>query len=406
MNINLGYRQVGGAELVRNTLRIRLIALLVITPLLLSSQLSTSHAAAKAGAKCLKVGSKSVVVAKTFTCIKSGNKMIWDRGVNKATLIPKTREEKAFELVRAAYLASPAYKAPITYVVAEKYNQRFFDLIKTGTEASAKFFQNYYKPQSEIPLIMADGEDIEWMISSMSKYGHELDNFGRKSFSTGGYGNALTNGKSTILIYTGKPSTEKDIYAYGNMGFGVHEYVHVVTAGIVGKESKFGEVIPRWAYEGSASYFGNSIAELLPGKGELSQRPMKRKFKTFYESAKNFLVRSSVPILHSLSSQQLYDTFMSPEIDVPTCPTAYCYTTGQFLTEALIADYGIDTYISWWRASINTPWRSAFEKTFGVNFNQWLAEVGIPYVMDEANKAYPEQSAHPDYKKKIEFTKS
>ena len=180
-------------------MRRHLIALLVITPLLLSFQLSTSHAAVKAGAKCSKVGVKSVVGAKTFTCIKSGNKMIWDRGVNKATLIPKTREEKAFELVRVAYLASPAYKAPITYVVAEKYNQRFFDLIKTGTEASAKFFQNYYKPQSEIPLIMADGEDSEWMISSMSKYGHELDNFGRKSFSTGGYGNALTRTKAVVI---------------------------------------------------------------------------------------------------------------------------------------------------------------------------------------------------------------
>ena len=384
----------------------RLIAFFSILSLFLSTPLIPASAAAKAGAKCTKVGSKSVVGAKTFTCIKSGNKMIWDRGVNKATLIPKTREEKAFELVRAAYLASPAYKAPITYVVAEKSNQRFFELIKTGTEAAAKFFQNYYKPQYELPLIMADGVDTEWMNSSMSKYGHELDKFQRKGFPTGGYGNALTNSKSTIIMYTGKPSTEKDIYAYGNMGFGAHEYVHVVQIGILGKQSVFGEVIPRWAYEGSASYFGNSIAELLPGKGELSQRPMKRKFKTFYESAKNFLVRSSVPILHSLSSQQLYDTFMSPEIDAGNCPSAYCYTTGQFLTEALIADYGIDTYISWWRTSINTPWRSAFEKTFGVNFNQWLAEVGIPYVMDGANKAYPEQSAHPDYKKKIEFTKS
>lgn len=59
----------------------RLIALLVITPLLLSSQPSTSHAAAKAGAKCSKVGSKSVVGSKTFTCIKSGSKLIWDKGV-------------------------------------------------------------------------------------------------------------------------------------------------------------------------------------------------------------------------------------------------------------------------------------------------------------------------------------
>ena len=68
-------------------MRKRLIALLVITPLLLSSQLSTSHAAAKAGAKCTKVGSKSVVGAKTFTCIKSGTKLIWDKGVKAVVAV-------------------------------------------------------------------------------------------------------------------------------------------------------------------------------------------------------------------------------------------------------------------------------------------------------------------------------
>ena len=68
-------------------MRIRLIALLVITPLLLSSQLSTSHAVAKAGAKCAKVGSKSVVGAKTFTCIKSGKKLVWDKGVSAVVAV-------------------------------------------------------------------------------------------------------------------------------------------------------------------------------------------------------------------------------------------------------------------------------------------------------------------------------
>ena len=66
---------------------IRLIAFLVITPLLLSSQLSTSHAVAKAGAKCTKVGSKSVVGAKTFTCIKSGKKLVWDKGVSAVVAV-------------------------------------------------------------------------------------------------------------------------------------------------------------------------------------------------------------------------------------------------------------------------------------------------------------------------------
>ena len=68
-------------------MRKHLIALLVITPLLLSSQLSLSHAASKAGAKCTKVGSKSVVGAKTFTCIKSGTKLIWDKGVKAVVAV-------------------------------------------------------------------------------------------------------------------------------------------------------------------------------------------------------------------------------------------------------------------------------------------------------------------------------
>ena len=57
----------------------------MITPLLFESQISASHAAAKAGAKCSKVGSKSVVGSKTFTCIKSGKKLVWDKGITKST---------------------------------------------------------------------------------------------------------------------------------------------------------------------------------------------------------------------------------------------------------------------------------------------------------------------------------
>jgi M6 family metalloprotease-like protein len=69
-------------------MRKRLIALIVITPLLLSSQLSTSHAAAKAGAKCTKAGIKSIASGKTFTCIKSGKKLVWNKGMTVAVSSP------------------------------------------------------------------------------------------------------------------------------------------------------------------------------------------------------------------------------------------------------------------------------------------------------------------------------
>ena len=62
-------------------MRKRLVAILLITPLLLSSQFSTSHAAVKAGDACTKAGDVSIASGKTYTCIKSGQKLIWNKGV-------------------------------------------------------------------------------------------------------------------------------------------------------------------------------------------------------------------------------------------------------------------------------------------------------------------------------------
>jgi hypothetical protein len=58
-------------------MKVRLITILVITPFLLSFQLQASHAVDKVGAKCIKVGSKSVVGKTTLSCIKSGDKLVW-----------------------------------------------------------------------------------------------------------------------------------------------------------------------------------------------------------------------------------------------------------------------------------------------------------------------------------------
>lgn len=49
------------------------LALVALTP---------AHAATvKAGAKCSKAGSSATVSGKNFTCIKSGTKLIWNKGV-------------------------------------------------------------------------------------------------------------------------------------------------------------------------------------------------------------------------------------------------------------------------------------------------------------------------------------
>ncbi len=55
-----------------------LSALIVV---FLFSSISPAQAAVKAGAKCTKAGATASVGGKKYTCIKSGNKLVWSKGV-------------------------------------------------------------------------------------------------------------------------------------------------------------------------------------------------------------------------------------------------------------------------------------------------------------------------------------
>ena len=57
----------------------KLVAFISVLTLLLSGSAVIANAAVKQGAKCTKVGKIQVVKGKTFTCLKSGNKLSWVR---------------------------------------------------------------------------------------------------------------------------------------------------------------------------------------------------------------------------------------------------------------------------------------------------------------------------------------
>jgi hypothetical protein len=59
----------------------KLTSFLSLFSILLFLSIIPAHSASKAGAKCTKAGIKSVVGKKTFTCIKSGKKLVWNKGV-------------------------------------------------------------------------------------------------------------------------------------------------------------------------------------------------------------------------------------------------------------------------------------------------------------------------------------
>lgn len=82
------------------------LALAMITALLVP--LPAYAATAKAGAACTKVKATQIVGSKKFTCIKSGNKLVWDKGVNMPKVLVKKEQSINFPAFESVYLANKA----------------------------------------------------------------------------------------------------------------------------------------------------------------------------------------------------------------------------------------------------------------------------------------------------------
>ena len=80
----------------------RAITCLALTTLTLG--LSPSNAATIAGTKCTKAGATKVVSSKTYTCIKSGKKLVWDKGV---TIKQSAPQQPVAPLPSASPMPSP-----------------------------------------------------------------------------------------------------------------------------------------------------------------------------------------------------------------------------------------------------------------------------------------------------------
>jgi hypothetical protein len=86
----------------------RLITVLTIISLSFSLFQIPANAATKAGGACKKVGIKSVVSGKTFTCIKTGKKLVWDKGSS----IPVTIDPFIDQVLPTTFICTPDPLAP------------------------------------------------------------------------------------------------------------------------------------------------------------------------------------------------------------------------------------------------------------------------------------------------------
>lgn len=90
-------------------MKVRLAGLTAIA-LVLTLGLVPAHAAVKAGVACKKVGITAIAGAYKYTCVKSGKKLVWNKGVKipaakptptpTPTQLPKPKAKKTVTCVK------------------------------------------------------------------------------------------------------------------------------------------------------------------------------------------------------------------------------------------------------------------------------------------------------------------
>jgi hypothetical protein len=356
----------------------RLIAFLSVLSLFLSSPLIPANAAAKAGAKCTKPGNIEVVKGKTFTCTKSGKKLVWDKGVLQSPGKNISAREQAFNTLRLMQNTNKnkSPKNEIQIVSHSSIKQSVVSEVRNRATNFLKFFGDD-SAGINFHIVIGNNENTAWMVQEFIKvdpanargyaewetwFKGNLNSSNRcKMWNAGSHG--FSSDGSALLSFTLYPNdctNPLDIVWKTTVEHEVVGHMQRVWS------EKRDELLPCWLNEGQQVYYGSVLG-----------------------SAKNFSEFKEVFSWHKRFKKQ--DLMTAAKRLGTGFSGAACgsqeggYEAGRLLVEQLVYQFGHEALISFTKAIVNTPgqdsekWKVAFEKQFKISYDKWL-EKAVPEI--------------------------
>jgi hypothetical protein len=392
-------------------MRKRLLVLLTVT-LALACLEPVATAAVKPGTVCKKVGQTSTSSGIKYTCIKSGKKLVWNKGVAikkpapvasptpSATATPTptatptasamptpTKFEPWSTNIDSKMLSDEAQKSFLAWAqtrtgatknhtqqIQENKNTNRINLLKKSDDLGAQLFSSYFKQGSTTVI----GANEGWTLEQLAKNGWTVNKCSDQYMS--GVALCLEGTK-----YQGYVITSDSFYDARNPGRDgaallAHEYFHLVQANLVGSRDLFRtksddpqttKAFPAWFAEGSAEFVGYSV-------GALSQNA------SYWEGRATAL--SYAPPGEATNRNSIAD------YEIRTCcgngtPT-YPYNIGHVATEYIVASVGfqklLDIFVDFGKSN---DFEKSFESVTGISkqafyekFDLIRTKVGLPAI--------------------------
>ena len=352
----------------------RVIAFLSILSLFLSTPLIPVNAVAKAGAKCAKAGNIELVKGKSYTCIKSGKKLVWNKGVTSKKIgaaqptlptptsfddlvqnyegIAYAAWSKSNAAITAANDVAPPFKAltgPNT-TLAFKNPASAYDLV-------ARLYSGY-KSTSAMTVLSFSYDDRDWAQEQMKQLQPKSTwqwitetacATRAKCWGGGMFSDEKANG---LLVIT--TEVLDDNHLSGTLD--AHEYLHAIQQNQMGRPTVWPEPSdwpPAWYREGQATFAQNASIYYQSFDLYLKNR----------KSISTELYRDS-----TITSEWIQEFFVTNQ------PSSWFnYDLGAMLVEGLTALKGPGSTMEIWKLmGTGSSFESAFEKVYGISFTKAL----------------------------------
>jgi hypothetical protein len=334
--------------------------------------------AVKSGSSCTKAGNKSVSAGKTFTCVKSGKKLVWNKGV----LIPVAKPIPAASAAPAPIASASPAKVSFTPWATSFVTE---DMTLTALANTSNYLgdvkpSNAYKFVLDPAITDSDrawitkmldytngaftdvlqgrvtvylGTTHTWSATAMRAAGQWVGDPNGPYPCSDGTRDAYCAGENIALmvysdIYKANSNYRWDV---GRRGTPAHELFHNVQFALGGRNLGPDDPahIPRWLMEGSANYFGFYIVEKLG-------------FDSYGSGRGNQI--SSNPAYKIVVPLVQYDNFTSDP-----------YGIGQAATEYLIASIGFENFLNIWKFTKSEgSFAKGFAKATGIELNDFYTK--------------------------------
>jgi hypothetical protein len=362
----------------------RVIAFLSILSLFISTPFIPANAAAKAGASCSKAGITSVVSSKTYTCIKSGKKLVWNKGVTKSTKAIAAAPTSFSNLYENRNgIAYAAWKSTADSIAAGKSNVVNLKIyIGPNTTAPkyktpeiaiglvSKAFSKYKTPEN-VHVIQYSVADVQWaedkvksIVDTASYNELNRNENGRLVDSNCGktdcFGAKQVSTRSGIaFVLQGVPTGDFfDPIRVARLELGqldAHEFTHAMQrATIIGLQTK--EWQNNWILEGSAELAQNLVMSYKSYDEYMKWRKLDS--QDFY--GKNTRITSSFMTSY-LAATGAEECRNNNE-------PCYKYNLGSRIVEIFVALKGPGVMLDLFREYAVQGFEPAFQSIFGVTW--------------------------------------